>query len=246
MASYIYQILANLGYHHPLHPALTHIPVGLTLAGFIFIFIGHIRNRSKYVQTARHCAGLALLMAVPTAIMGYLDWQHFYAGADLLAIKVKIALALVLFALLSISVALGRRLDKRTAPRAVVQLLSVLAVAGLGFFGGELVYGKKTATIEPEVSQLEAPGAATTESIAAGQNLFSQNCSFCHFTGSSETKVGPGLKGLFQKDKLTGSGWPVTPENVSKQIKTPFEQMPSFDRLTVDEINSLIDYLKSL
>jgi cytochrome c2 len=243
VAAQLYQYLAEFGYHHPLHPVLTHLPVGLILAGFIFILISSILRRSDYAQTAHHCLVLALLMAIPTVITGYLDWRHFYGGAAIFAIKGKIALAAGLLVLLATVVSMGRRRGRAIKTRVVVHLLAVLMTTGLGYFGGELVYGKKT-TVSATGAKIESP--AGPPSIAAGEALFTRKCSFCHFTDSTETKVGPGLKGLFQREKMAGSGWPMTPENVRRQLKTPFEQMTAFNNLSDEEIDALIEYLKSL
>lgn len=81
-----------------------------------------------------------------------------------------------------------------------------------------------------------------------GSDLFvSKGCSQCHFVDSMETKVGPGLEGLFKQKKLPMSGWKVTEENVRMQLETPFKDMPSFaDRLTREQMTQLIEYLKAL
>jgi len=43
------------------------------------------------------------------------------------------------------------------------------------------------------------------------------------------------------------SGREVTGENIREQLESPFRDMPSFaDRLTEEEVDALIDYLKSL
>ena len=39
MGTLIYDFLKNIGYHHPIHPPFTHVPVGLVIAGFIFILL---------------------------------------------------------------------------------------------------------------------------------------------------------------------------------------------------------------
>lgn len=64
------------------------------------------------------------------------------------------------------------------------------------------------------------------DSIAAGMTLFSENCSFCHYTDRKETKVGPGLKGLFQGKELPVSQKPVNAETIQQQLKTPFRETP--------------------
>ena len=93
---------------------------------------------------------------------------------------------------------------------------------------------------------LISPGEARADE--EGSELFrNKGCAHCHFTDSNETKVGPGLAGLFQLDKLPMSGREVTEENVRKQLVNPYENMPSFaDRLTEQQIDQIISYLKSL
>jgi len=81
-----------------------------------------------------------------------------------------------------------------------------------------------------------------------GSEVFEKKgCVQCHFTDSRETKIGPGLKGLFGRDKLPVSGREVTEENVKRQLKTPYDDMPSFaDRLTEEQRDRLVAYLKTL
>jgi cytochrome c551/c552 len=81
-----------------------------------------------------------------------------------------------------------------------------------------------------------------------GADLFQKKgCTQCHFTDSRKTKVGPGLKGLFNRGKLPESGRPVTIENVQRQLIDPYENMPVFkDKLTKAQQEAIIDYLKTL
>ena len=81
MFEFIYQVLAKIGYTHPIHPAITHVPVGLIIGGFIFIFVGRFLKQPVLAETARHCMILALIFVPAAMFLGYLDWQHFYAGA---------------------------------------------------------------------------------------------------------------------------------------------------------------------
>jgi len=110
-----------------------------------------------------------------------------------------------------------------------------LTVIGLGYFGGELVYGTKTPVGE-EIKGLAAEGA----------QVFNQKCSVCHHTDSTAIKVGPGLKGIFKQDKFPESGLAVSDENFRKQLKTPFSKMPPFGHLSDEQVNALLDYLKTL
>ncbi|MFO7964051.1 MAG: cytochrome c [Desulfobacterales bacterium] len=81
-----------------------------------------------------------------------------------------------------------------------------------------------------------------------GARLFQENgCSQCHFTESRETKIGPGLAGLFERDNLPVSERPVTEQNVKDQMIDPYGNMPSFeDKLTGREIDAVVSYLKTL
>ncbi len=81
-----------------------------------------------------------------------------------------------------------------------------------------------------------------------GAELFEdQGCFRCHYTDSTETRIGPGLKGLFDRDTLRFSDKPVTEENVKNQILDPVGDMPSFeDRMSEEELDQIILFLKTL
>ena len=84
------------------------------------------------------------------------------------------------------------------------------------------------------------------ESIGRGKNLFESKCSFCHDAFSTETKVGPGLKGLLKNRRLPVSKYPAVPANIIKQLRQPFDRMPSFDYLTDDETADILAFLNTL
>ena len=92
-------------------------------------------------------------------------------------------------------------------------------------------------------------GHETTQaSVKKGAALFKENgCTQCHHTDSSETKVGPGLQSLFEREKLPASGRPVNAENVRKQLRDPYANMPSYaDRLSKKEEDRIIAFLQTL
>ena len=79
-----------------------------------------------------------------------------------------------------------------------------------------------------------------------GQDVFESNCSVCHNADSTEKKTGPGLKGLFKKEKLNNGKKP-TEANIRAIINTGGNGMPSYsDMLTDDEKNDVVAYLKKL
>lgn len=84
------------------------------------------------------------------------------------------------------------------------------------------------------------------ESIGRGKNIFDAKCKFCHYANSTETIVGPGLKGIMRNRRLPVSKLPASSENVIRQLKQPFNRMPSFEYLTDDEISDIMAYLNTL
>jgi cytochrome c len=78
-----------------------------------------------------------------------------------------------------------------------------------------------------------------------GKEVFDQ-CSVCHNADSTETKIGPGLKGLFKHDKLV-NGKPVNEANVRAKIDEGGNGMPSYkDILSNQEKDDVVAYLKTL
>jgi hypothetical protein len=85
-----------------------------------------------------------------------------------------------------------------------------------------------------------------SESIGRGKILFEEKCSLCHDADSTNTIVGPGLKGVLKNPRLPVSKRPSTPENVMVQLKKPFNRMPSFDYLSDEEIRDIISFLNTI
>src|SRR4030067_1074900 len=112
MIESIYQTLAKFGYAHPLHPTLTHLPIGMVMGAFFFALAALIFRRTNLSQSASHCAVLALIAAGPTVLLGLMDWQHFYGGALLFPIKMKLVLAGILIIFLFLAVVFGIRGEK--------------------------------------------------------------------------------------------------------------------------------------
>ena len=233
----IYKFLQAIGYSHPLHPTLTHVPIGLIFAAFVFALLGIAFKKPMLLSTVRHCVILALVTLPFVAFLGVMDWQHFYAGAWLFPIKAKVVLAALLLVVLVVSLITVFRIDKFSGRSIVIFGVCLLLTFGLGYFGGELVYG----TAGPESTD-QSRGAEASEGAA----IFNRSCSMCHYADKTDKKVGPGLKGLYAKGQMTVSGWEVTDENVRRQIKTPFADMPAFPDMSEEEIQALIDHLQSL
>ena len=136
MFEFIYQTLTNFGYNHPVHPALTHVPIGMVMGAFIFVLIAVMTRKKNLAQTARHCSVLALIAAVPTALLGLMDWQHFYGGAFLFPIKMKLIMAGILIVFLTLAVIFGFFGETLSKVVILLYMLCLFSVIGLGYFGG--------------------------------------------------------------------------------------------------------------
>ncbi len=235
MIESIYQVLEKIGYVHPLHPPMVHLPVGLTLGAFLFLLIAQVFRRPGFAQTARHCMVLALISLIPAILLGLMDWQQRLGGAWVFPIIMKLTLAGVLLVFVCLSIFLGRGTQLRTIKHILAYAICALIVSGIGYFGGELVYGKKSTQADSGVRLAEA-----------GSIVFQQKCSVCHYSEKTENKIGPGLKGLFEMQKLPSSKLPVSEANIRKQLKMPFRGMPPFGDLPEEKVDALIEYLKTL
>ncbi|HUJ17742.1 MAG TPA: cytochrome c [Nitrospirota bacterium] len=83
-------------------------------------------------------------------------------------------------------------------------------------------------------------------SVERGRTLFASRCAACHDPLSTNTIVGPGLKGLLKNPTLPVSKHPATAESIRFQLRQPMGRMPSFAYLSDEEMEDLIAYLNTL
>jgi cytochrome c len=83
--------------------------------------------------------------------------------------------------------------------------------------------------------------------VSEGATLFNKKgCADCHHADRTDYKIGPGLKGLFDRERMPVSGWEMSEDSLRKQLKTPFRAMPPYADLTEEEVGALVAFLKSL
>ncbi len=172
MIKLFYELLEKIGYMHPVHPPLTHIPMGLIIGVFIFALVALLFRRTILPAMAnRRIILLALIFTFPTALFGYTDWQHFYDGDWLSPIKVKLFLTGVLIVLLFVGLFFGRKNEAETKSSLAIYTLCLIVIAVLGYFGGQLVF--------------EGEGRVEKVPIRflVGEKLFAANCNDCHPRG---------------------------------------------------------------
>lgn len=228
MIDSVYQFLDRMGYTHPIHPPLTHMLIGLVVGAFIFGLAAILLRRPMMMQTARHCIILAYFFLFPMALLGYMDWQHYFGGAWLLPIKIKITLTFVFLVLITLGLILGNRFGKNYKSTLAVYGLCVMALTGLGYYGGHLAFGCRSITAPKE--------------FEVGGHIFSTQCSSCHPQGGNIITPNIPLRGAKQMEDfntfLTFMRKPVRPDG-SKGI------MPAFPpkKISDEELRELYEYL---
>lgn len=209
--SFFYTMINQLGYHHPFHPTQVHFPVGLILGSFILGIAGKLRHHPTLGKAALYCQALALIWILPTVISGFMDWRHYYGGAFLVPFTMKFLLATFLTIFLAIGVFIGFRRGSESIGVLVTYTLSLISVVGLGFFGGELVYGDK--------SQLTAQEGNQVEEFWPGRELYANNCNGCHANGGNVVNPALPIKGSAKTDDFnTFLAW----------IRNPNPPMPTY------------------
>lgn len=140
MVENFYSFLATVGFAHPLHPMLTHIPMGMIIGMVTFSFLALIWRGGTLDRTAYHCSVLALVSILPVIGAGFLDWIQFQEAETNIFITIKMILGTLLTVLLIVAVIMKRKENTR-GKMFLIYLLCLACAGGLGYSGGELVYG---------------------------------------------------------------------------------------------------------
>lgn len=86
--------------------------------------------------------------------------------------------------------------------------------------------------------------------VARGRIVYRDRCGICHFSDSEAKKMGPGLKGLFQREKLVNArkvSDAAFELRVEQWIRDGGPNMPPFKGvLNAAQFRDLIAYLKTL
>ena len=81
---------------------------------------------------------------------------------------------------------------------------------------------------------------------ARGRVIYKRNCEICHHSTSTAKKIGPGLKGIYQRETFA-AGKPVSDETMRTWIEDGGKDMPQFkNTLKPEQISDLIAYIRTL
>ena len=223
-----YELLAAIGYTHPPHPLILHIPMGMMIGAFLFALIAVIFRRPALAQTARHCVIVVLIFFFPAVLTGVMDWQYYFSGAWLDAITIKLALSGALLVFLVVGIILGRKGRFGSKAVLITYGLSFLAVAGIGYYGANLAFGEKGAEAPPE--------------YRAGEKIYMKNCGACHPYGGNIVNAKLSVTGA---PELIDPGIFLVYLRDPKQPKGSIALMPVVppDKVSDEQAKQLFDYI---
>lgn len=225
------------------------VAAGLTAAISMLTLMGKPERRMSVgaLRATHKTAGYVFVgLLVILAVMGV---RYLAAAGDGLALRGvlhwTLAVALILILALKLAIVRAFKQFLKFAPvlgMTVIAMALLVAAISAGFFVVTRG-GAPTAEVgRPPVESAQLAGDA-----ALGESTFATNCANCHDAASTETRIGPGLAGLFDRGELPSSGRPVTRENVRAQIMTPLGNMPSFQSYISDEgLTDLLAYIETL
>ena len=241
------------------------VAAGLTAAISMLTLMGKPEKRMSIPALMRvhKTAGYVFVgLLLVLAVMGV---RYLAAVGDNLALRGVLhwilAAALILIHALKLAIVRTFKQFVKFAPvlgMTVITMALLVATISAGFFAITRrealtpVVEQPAAEAEagrPAVEAVEPTAEATqpTGNPEHGKVAFARNCSNCHNADSTESGIGPGLAGLFERAELPSSGKPVTRENVRDQIITPMANMPSFQSYISDhDLTDLLAYVETL
>lgn len=125
---------------HPIHPALVHFPIGLTVAAAVLEVLGRQRHRPAITLLS----GIAVSVAIPTAVTGLAEWARGRQDKRQRRVGALHAVAAEAGTTLASMSLVFRLRHAHTAARWML-FAATAAYTTAGFLGGDLVYGRDLA-----------------------------------------------------------------------------------------------------
>ncbi|OGD31743.1 MAG: hypothetical protein A2V45_15880 [Candidatus Aminicenantes bacterium RBG_19FT_COMBO_58_17] len=226
--------------------AIALLITGLSAALAMLISMGRAEKKANPATLRKVHRVAGYLFALLLLVLAVLGTKIFVSSGDALShravLHAFLALFLLFIFLLKIVLVRFYKSFVRIVPglgMAVLVLFLVVFSVSAGYFLLRTALTADLMSAAPNTPLLQGD-------VNKGSDLFARHCASCHYADREDKKLGPGLKGLFQKNKLPLSGRAVTEENVRRQMLRPFRSMPSFGSLTQQEIADLVGYLKTL
>src|SRR5579875_976381 len=143
-ARHVKSFLNGTWFGHPLHPAITDVPITAWFLTVVFDVIWLISHTSWAAYAAFVSVIVGLLAALAAIVTGLTDWSDTYGPERRIGLNHALfnALAFILYIVSFILRLLIGPSDSVIA--FVIGLLGLIAVAYAAYLGGEMVFGKGT------------------------------------------------------------------------------------------------------
>jgi nitrite reductase/ring-hydroxylating ferredoxin subunit/uncharacterized membrane protein len=125
---------------HPLHPALTSIPLGAWTTTVALDAKAAVSGDESYSRAADFALGVGLVGAVGSAVTGLTDWSETDGRAKRIGL-VHGLLNVAATAMMATAYVLRRRNDRRAGQACTLAGVAVATVSG--YLGGDLVFGER-------------------------------------------------------------------------------------------------------
>jgi mono/diheme cytochrome c family protein len=225
--------------------AIFFLAAGLIAVICMLTLMGRAERKISATFLRRLHKGAGAVFAVMFLVISYFCLHYVKMLGDGMSIRAifhgVLALALFIVLALKLSIVQFYKQFLRYVPGLGMTVFAVAFVVfctSAGYFF--LVTGETTEAEEP-TSEVSVSADAQR-----GQALFDRKCTFCHYADRTDSKMGPGLKGVLKGEKLPYSERPANLENIRQQLRNPISSMPSFASLSEQEIANLLAYLETL
>jgi hypothetical protein len=244
--------------------AILFVASGLVAVASMMTLMGRSERRMSVpaLKTIHRIAGYTF--AVLLVVLGAMGLSHLSSVGDSLPLRGVLhwSLASMLVFVLALKIVVARWFKQfltfvPVMGMIIIALALVVATLSAVFFvlaGGSGSASESAVRLEARNGEIPTDsgsegqvGETVASSIGRGERVFGTYCSGCHYDDSTDAKVGPGLAGLFLRDRIAASGKAMSPGNVRAQIIDPAGSMPSFEgHLTDQQLDDILSYLETL
>jgi len=239
-----------------MHGALTHFPIAMLIAGFLFEFGAALFKKPEWRIVSFWLLVTAVVTSAPSLLTGWMTGSKLY-GTSANPPSVFTTHRLMAFvtsglALLVLLVRMSVR-DKASGAGLAASIIAafglVCIVSYTGYLGGEMTLGEAgddtTSSAAPPPSAVAQAGPALDPAlIAKGKLVYAANgCSGCHKIDGDGGHGGPNLshEGTHQPDLVWQSEHIKDPQKVR-----PNSDMPAYGTLSDADLHSLAEYIVSM
>jgi len=241
--------------------AKTIVAVLLLAVGFVATLIMfHLQGRGEKLRRPGRIRGahkafgfvfFILLLVLVFTGMRYVAWDRGEPSARAIVHVVLASALFTLFIMKLLIVRFYRGLLRYVSTFGmIVFVLTVLVFstsAGYYLARRGRIWGTGSGEASEPAGEAAAPAeAAVVREAGLGAAVYEQYCAFCHYPDRTGSKLGPGLKGVLRAETLPVSGRPATVENILSTLENPIGTMPAFTKLTAEELEHLIVFLRTI